>query len=216
MSTSCYSWDMDQDDSSFDTSKAITRTSTVVNEKLEMLLEDQDNNDEMLQCIDDARNKTIVPESTPSNHCPRGRVSVVTFSRKHPSLAAVKEVKGDTTYHSPKKTRSLTFSGATVPLSPLNRKRQSSISRMKHKAYELKASFAFLIVAITYMFTWLPVVALTFDEVLGNAALPESLAIISLYTIAVNALSDPFLYGLLLPNFRKTLRIMLSRLKGGS
>ena len=86
---------------------------------------------------------------------------------------------------------------------------------MKHKAYELKASLAFLIVAVTYMFTWLPVVALTFDEVLERMVLPHFFVMVSLYAITVNALLDPFLYALLLPNFRKTLLIMFRRFKGG-
>ena len=100
------------------------------------------------------------------------------------------------------------------PLSPnMERKRQSSISKMKRKAYELKASLAFLIVALTYMFTWLPVIVLTFNEVLGRPVeLPRGFIVMSLYAIALNALSDPFLYGLLLPNFRKTLKILLRRL----
>lgn len=101
-------------------------------------------------------------------------------------------------------------------LSPnAERKRQSSISRMKQKAYELKASLAFLIVALTYMFTWLPVLVMTFNGVLEpehQLVLPKSVELMSLYAIALNALSDPFLYGLLLPNFRKTLKIMLRRL----
>jgi len=85
---------------------------------------------------------------------------------------------------------------------------------MKRKAYENKASLAFLIVAITYMFTWLPVITLTFDEVLNHPIhLPRSLKVISLYAIALNALSDTFVYGLLLPDFRKTLKLSLRTLK---
>ena len=133
-------------------------------------------------------------------------VSSVTFNG---SISSNGDVKNSSVHHTQMTNREP--SSTTIP--PIYRKRLSSISRMKHKATELKASLAFLIVAITYMFTWLPVVALTFDDVLGRSVLPQLLEVISLYAITMNALLDPFLYALLLPNFRKTLLIMYRRFK---
>ena len=81
---------------------------------------------------------------------------------------------------------------------------------VQQKAYELKASLAFFIVALLYMLTWLPVVALTFTEIV-DLFVPHHVEIASLYTIALNALIDPFVYGLLLPSFRDTLKLLLRR-----
>jgi hypothetical protein len=81
---------------------------------------------------------------------------------------------------------------------------------VQQKAYELKASLAFFIVALLYMLTWLPVVALTFTEIV-DLFVPHYVEIASLYTIALNALIDPFVYGLLLPSFRDTLKLLLRR-----
>lgn len=93
-----------------------------------------------------------------------------------------------------------------------NSRRKSSTSKTKIKMAELKASFAFAIVAFTYMFTWLPVVVMTTLEALDKQELtPPSLVVFSIFAIALNALTDPFLYALLLPNFRTTLRKILRR-----
>ena len=78
---------------------------------------------------------------------------------------------------------------------------------------ELQASVAFGIITFTYMFTWLPVVVMTFNVVIERPELtPPSLAVFSIFTIAINALSDPLLYGLLLRTFRKTIKTRIRRL----
>ena len=83
---------------------------------------------------------------------------------------------------------------------------------IRRKMYEIKASFAFFIVAIGYMVTWIPVVALTLiDIVNSHLHIPRYIEIISLYTISFNALADPFLYGLLLPGFKRTMRHSIRR-----
>ena len=84
--------------------------------------------------------------------------------------------------------------------------RRSSLGRLKQRMNELKASLAFAAVAMTYMFTWVPVIVLTFLDVLDRMQLaPPSLFVFSIYAIAINSLLDPFLYGLLLRNFRMTI-----------
>ena len=62
------------------------------------------------------------------------------------------------------------------------------------------------------MLTWLPVIVLTLMEVVDNDLhVPHYVEVASLYTISLNALVDPFLYGLLLPTFRRTLKISMER-----
>ena len=191
--------------------RRVTDISMIEEENLGMLEENEST--ECFGSTYDRNNKPCTPESRKS---PNEKVSIVTFNGTPNSFDTEGSRLNDCSPSTmPKGTcvRNSIFSHVRTSLSPLNRKRASSISRMKYKAQELKASFAFLISAITYMFTWLPVVALNFDVVLQRNALPDSLTTISLYAIAFNALSDPFLYGLLLPNFRNTLQIMLRRLK---
>ena len=85
--------------------------------------------------------------------------------------------------------------------------RKTSLSRLKKKMGELQASLAFALVAFTYMFTWLPVVGLTLMDVIGKGAeTPPALIEFSIFAIAVNSLTDPILYALLLRNFKSTIR----------
>ena len=91
---------------------------------------------------------------------------------------------------------------------------RSSLGRLKQKMNELKASLAFAVVAMTYMFTWLPVIVLNFLDVIDAMQLaPPSLFIFSIYAIAFNSLLDPFLYGFLLKSFRVTIRRIIRKNK---
>ena len=97
----------------------------------------------------------------------------------------------------------------------IKRTSKAGRSKMKHRMRELKASFAFAVVAFTYMFTWLPVVVLNFMGILEiSSSWGETLGKFSVLAIAVNSLTDPFLYGLLLKNFRVTLKQFVRRLGG--
>ena len=79
--------------------------------------------------------------------------------------------------------------------------------RVRHMLRELKSSFAFAIVVFTYMFTWLPVVHMTLMDVIDRQDLiSPSLMVISIFTIGLNALVDPLVYGLLLRDFRSVLK----------
>ena len=83
---------------------------------------------------------------------------------------------------------------------------------LQQKTYELKASLAFLIAVSLYLITWIPVVALTLVDVIDkDIKVPDYVEVISLYTIALNALVEPFVYGLLLPSFRRILKLSLHR-----
>ena len=78
---------------------------------------------------------------------------------------------------------------------------------------EFKASLTFGIVAFTYMFTWLPVVITTFLDALDKQQhITRNMQVFSIFAIAVNALSDPFLYGLLLQPFRMTIKKVFRKL----
>lgn len=224
-STSCNSWGIPPSypGSRKVSAQKLTETSTITGEMLPMLPEHQDNNKEALVCLNNSNNSAYNSAPITESYCTSQKLSVSAIDvqiYERVIIATIEEPTSekvsianidDKPIDNNTSARNSTFSNSTN-ISPLHRKRQSSISRMKHKAQELKLSLAFLIVAITYMFTWLPVVALTFDEVLQRYILPNYLVIISLYAITINALTDPFLYGLLLPNFRKTLKIMFMRL----
>ena len=97
-----------------------------------------------------------------------------------------------------------------------SRRHEARSKKIKAKIREVKASLAFGIVTFKYMFTWLPVVAMTIHLIIDRPDLtPPSLAVFSIFTIAFNALSDPFLYGLLLQDYRKTIREKIRRFRSG-
>ena len=89
----------------------------------------------------------------------------------------------------------------------------NSVNRAKQMLSEIKASFAFAMVALTYMFTWLPVAYMTFAIVIEkeHELIPEFLALASIYTIGLNAMIDPLLYGLFLKDFRRTIKRIIMR-----
>jgi len=84
--------------------------------------------------------------------------------------------------------------------------------KAKEKLTELKATSAFAMVSITYMFTWLPVIYMTILEVIDRIDIvPHWLGTISIYTIGLNATLDPLLYGFLLRGFRKAIKNTIHR-----
>ena len=69
---------------------------------------------------------------------------------------------------------------------------------------ESKSALVFAIVVITYMLSWFPVIYMTFLDVLERKDLePAILKHVSAVLIAINSLTDPIIYGLLLKGVRK-------------
>ena len=86
--------------------------------------------------------------------------------------------------------------------------------KAKARLTELKASLAFAMVSLSYMFTWLPVVYMTFLEVIDRTdKIPVWLSTISIYTIAFSTMIDPLVYGLMLRDFRQAIKSTLRKRK---
>ena len=69
---------------------------------------------------------------------------------------------------------------------------------------ECKSALVFAIAAMTYMLSWFPVTYMTFLDVLERKDLePTNLKHVSAVLIAINSLTDPIVYGLLLKSVRK-------------
>ena len=79
---------------------------------------------------------------------------------------------------------------------------------------EIKASAAFAAVAFTYMFTWIPVIYMTFMEAIERLDLvPRSVDDVNIWSIALNAAIDPLFYALILRNFRKVIKKKYRKMK---
>ena len=84
--------------------------------------------------------------------------------------------------------------------------------KAKARLTELKASLAFAMVSLSYMFTWLPVVYMTFLEVIDQMdKIPLWLSTTSIYTIGFSTMIDPLLYGLMLRDFRRAIKNTLKK-----
>lgn len=88
---------------------------------------------------------------------------------------------------------------------PRGRRRRS---QRRNKIFEeIRASAAFAAVAFTYMFTWIPVIYMTFMEAIDRIDLiPLIMDYANLWTVAMNAAIDPLFYALILRNFRKVIK----------
>ena len=96
--------------------------------------------------------------------------------------------------------------GATCEQAKPGRRRRRSHRRSK-VFEEIRASSAFAAVAFTYMFTWIPVIYMTFMEAIDRIDLiPFVIDHVNLWTIAMNATIDPLFYALILRNFRKVIK----------
>ena len=106
------------------------------------------------------------------------------------------------------------FQRSSSAQSSASRRRTRSVRR-RHVFDEIKASTAFAAVACTYMFTWIPVIYMTFMEVIGKLELVplETITTVNIWTIAINAAIDPLFYALILRNFRKTIKRHFKRLR---
>lgn len=75
---------------------------------------------------------------------------------------------------------------------------------------EAKLAQVFIIVAVTFVISWLPVQYMTIVHEIGRPELiPNGLDIISLFTIALASLINPVVYSFLKPDFRKSIRHIL-------
>ena len=79
--------------------------------------------------------------------------------------------------------------------------RKSSISS------ETKLAQVFIIVALMFMLSWLPIHYITIAYEIGRKDLvPQSLRNASLFTVALGSLINPIVYSFLKPDFRKSIR----------
>ena len=96
------------------------------------------------------------------------------------------------------------------------RKRHRRSLRRRQVFEEIKASTAFALVAFTYMFTWIPVIYMTFmDAIDKHHLVPNTIDKVNAWTIAINAAVDPLFYALILRNFRKTIKRQFRRMRNG-
>ena len=76
--------------------------------------------------------------------------------------------------------------------------------RCKKMRQESKSVLVFVIVAMTYILSWFPVIYMTLLDVLERKDLePAIFKHVSTVLIAINSLTDPIVYGLLLKGIRK-------------
>ncbi|XP_066922803.1 uncharacterized protein [Clytia hemisphaerica] len=116
--------------------------------------------------------------------------------------------------HSPISSRLINKSSNATSLDSFKINYSRTCKKAKAKLIELKASSAFAMVSLTYMFTWLPVVYMTFLEVIDQLHhIPTWMSTTSVYTIGFGAMMDPLLYGFLLRDFRKAINSTIKKRK---
>ena len=77
---------------------------------------------------------------------------------------------------------------------------------------EVKVAKVFIVIAVTFALSWLPVEYMTTAVQLGRPDLiPTSLRIVSLFTIALGSLVNPVVYSFMKPDFRRALKRILKR-----
>ena len=87
----------------------------------------------------------------------------------------------------------------------------ASVRKMGHRrrkiTSEMKLAQVFIIVAVMFVLSWLPIHYMTTVFEIGRSDLiPRDLRIVSLYTIALGSLVNPTVYSFLKPDFRKAIR----------
>ena len=74
---------------------------------------------------------------------------------------------------------------------------------------EAKLAQVFIIVAVMFVLSWLPIQYMTIVYEIGRRDLiPDYLNIVSLFTVALGSLVNPIVYSFLKPDFRKSIRHM--------
>lgn len=74
---------------------------------------------------------------------------------------------------------------------------------------ERKVARTFILVAIVFISSWLPVLYITTVHTLGRPALaPPLLRVCSLFTLASGSLANPFLYSFMKPDFKEAIKTL--------
>ncbi|KAL9987625.1 hypothetical protein ACROYT_G001966 [Oculina patagonica] len=84
---------------------------------------------------------------------------------------------------------------------------RKTLDRKNKNSSEAKLAQVFVIVAVMFVLSWLPVQYMTIVHEIGHPELiPTDLSIVSLFTIALGSLVNPIVYSFLKPDFRKSIR----------
>lgn len=88
---------------------------------------------------------------------------------------------------------------------------RKNLQRKSKISSEGKLAQVFIIVAVMFVVSWLPIQYMTVVHEIGRPELiPNDLEIVSLFTIALGSLINPLVYSFLKPDFRKAIRHVLN------
>ena len=88
---------------------------------------------------------------------------------------------------------------------------RKNLQRKSKISSEGKLAQVFIIVAVMFVVSWLPIQYMTVAHEIGRPELiPNDLEIVSLFTIALGSLINPLVYSFLKPDFRKAIRHVLN------
>jgi len=91
---------------------------------------------------------------------------------------------------------------------------RKTLDRKNKNSSEAKLAQVFVIVAVMFGLSWLPVQYMTIVHEIGHPDLiPNDLSIVSMFTIALGSLVNPIVYSFLKPDFRKAIRHIFHRRK---
>lgn len=84
---------------------------------------------------------------------------------------------------------------------------RKTLHRKNKTSSEAKLAQVFIIVAVMFVLSWLPIQYMTIVYEIGRPDLiPKHLSTVSLFTVALGSLVNPVVYSFLKPDFRKALR----------
>ena len=91
---------------------------------------------------------------------------------------------------------------------------RKTMQRKGSVSSEAKLAQVFIIVALMFVLSWLPIHYMTIAHEIGRIDLiPHSLRIVSLFTVALGSLINPIIYSFPKPDFRKSIRLIFCRRK---
>lgn len=91
---------------------------------------------------------------------------------------------------------------------------RKTMNQKDNLSSEAKLAQVFIIVAVMFVLSWLPIQYMTILYEIGRADLiPDYLRFISLVTVALGSLINPIVYSFLKPDFRKSIRHILCHRK---
>ena len=127
----------------------------------------------------------------------------------------VKNIKGQyVVHHSRSDEISLSRSDSNYnhPDSPTHK--DKIIAERRRLSAEGKAALVFAIIAFIFAAAWLPVTYMTVCVIIGDFSLmPPQLSIISIYTLALNSVSNPFVYAFFKVDLKQAGRKHLKKIK---